>query len=70
MDKVIGRELEIYGSHGIQAHKYPQLFEMIETGKVDPSKLIGKKISLEEGAAALMEMDNFPGTGVMVIDRF
>ena len=70
MDKVIGRELEIYGSHGIQAHKYPQLFEMIETGKVDPGKLIGKKISLEEGAAALMEMDNFPGTGVMVIDRF
>lgn len=70
MDKVIGRELEILGSHGIQAHKYPQLFEMIETGKVDPGKLIGKKISLEEGAAALTEMDNFPGTGVMVIDRF
>lgn len=70
MDKVIGRELEIYGSHGIQAHKYPQLFEMIETGKVDPSKLIGKKVTLEEGAAALVQMDNFPGTGVMVIDRF
>ena len=70
MDKVIGRELEILGSHGIQAHKYPQLFEMIETGKVDPGKLIGKKISLEEGATALTEMDNFPGTGVMVIDRF
>ncbi len=70
MDKVIGRELEILGSHGIQAHKYPQLFEMIETGKVDPGKLIGKKITLEEGAVALTEMDNFPGTGVMVIDRF
>ncbi len=70
MDKVIARELEILGSHGIQAHKYPQLFEMIETGKVDPGKLIGKKISLEEGAVALTEMDNFPGTGVMVIDRF
>jgi alcohol dehydrogenase len=70
MDKVIGRELEIYGSHGIQAHKYPQLFEMIESGKVDPGKLIGKKITLEEGAVALTEMDSFPGTGVMVIDRF
>jgi alcohol dehydrogenase len=70
MDKVIGRELEIYGSHGIQAHKYPQLFEMIESGKVNPGKLIGKKITLEEAADALTEMDNFPGTGVMVIDRF
>jgi len=70
MDKVIGRELEIYGSHGIQAHKYPQLFEMIESGKVNPGKLIGKKITLEEAAVTLPQMDNFPGTGVMVIDRF
>jgi len=70
MDKVIGRELEIYGSHGIQAYKYPQLFEMIETGKVDPGKLIGQRVTLEEGAKFLMEMDNFPGTGVIVIDRF
>lgn len=70
MDKVIGRELEIYGSHGIQAHKYPQLFEMIESGKVDPGKLIGRKISLDEAAVALTEMDKFPGTGVTVIDQF
>ncbi len=70
MDKVIARELEILGSHGIQAHKYPQLFELIESGKVNPSKLIGKTITLEEGAVALTEMDSFQGTGVKVIDRF
>jgi len=70
MDKVIARELEIIGSHGIQAHKYPQLFELISSGRVDPKKLIGKKLSLEEGAAALTEMDSFIGTGVKVIDRF
>jgi alcohol dehydrogenase len=70
MDKVIGRELEIYGSHGIQAFKYPLLFEMIQSGKVDPSKLIGKTISLAEAAIALTEMDSFSGTGVKVIDRF
>jgi alcohol dehydrogenase len=70
MDKVIGHELEIYGSHGIQAFKYPLLFEMIQSGKVDPSKLIGKTISLAEAAIALTEMDSFSGTGVKVIDRF
>ncbi|MEI8132058.1 MAG: zinc-dependent alcohol dehydrogenase family protein [Leptolinea sp.] len=70
MDKVIARELEIYGSHGIQAYKYPLLFEMIQSGKVDPSKLIGKTINLEEAAVALTEMDNFTGLGVKVIDRF
>jgi alcohol dehydrogenase len=70
MDKVIARELEIYGSHGIQAYKYPQLFEMILSGKVNPAKLIGKTISLDEAVKALAEMDNFQGTGVTVIDRF
>jgi alcohol dehydrogenase len=70
MDKVIGRELEIYGSHGIQAFKYPQLFELIESGKVNPKLLIGKTITLNEAAVALTEMDSFQGTGVKVIDRF
>jgi alcohol dehydrogenase len=70
MDKVIGRELEIYGSHGIQAYKYPQMFEMIQSGKVNPSKLIGHTISLEEAALALTEMDSFAGIGMKVIDRF
>lgn len=70
MDKVIARELEIYGSHGIQAYKYPLLFEMIQSGKVNPSKLIGRTISLEEGAVALTEMDSFSGTGVKVINCF
>jgi alcohol dehydrogenase len=70
MDKVIARELEIYGSHGIQAYKYPLLFEMIQSGKVDPSRLIGQTISLEEAAVSLTEMDGFAGTGVKIIDRF
>jgi alcohol dehydrogenase len=70
MDKVIARELEIYGSHGIQAHKYPQLFDLILSGKVKPEKLVGKTITLDEGAVELTEMDNFQGIGVTVIDRF
>jgi alcohol dehydrogenase len=70
MDKVIGRELEILGSHGIQAYKYPQMFEMILSGQVNPSKLIGQTISLDDAAKALTEMDSFAGIGMKVINRF
>ncbi len=70
MDKVLANELEILGSHGIQAYKYELLLEMIKTGKVRPEKLIGKTISLEESLEALVNMDNFSDTGVTVIDRF
>ena len=70
MDRVISRELEILGSHGIQAYRYPPLFEMIRNEKLRPSLLVGKRISLEESLVALTQMDGFTGLGVTIIDRF
>jgi alcohol dehydrogenase len=70
MDKVIANELEILGSHGMQAHKYSALLAMIQAGKLFPEKLIGKTISLDESLDELANMDSFSGTGVTVIDSF
>jgi len=67
MDKVIAHEIEIRGSHGMQAHRYPAMMEMILAGRLQPQKLIGKTISLEETPAALMAMDRFQGAGISVI---
>ncbi len=67
---VIANELEIIGSHGMQAHKYAEMFRMIEQGKLEPKKLIGKTVSLEESIEELMNMNNFTGTGVTVINKF
>ncbi len=70
MGAVISNELEIIGSHGMQAHQYPPMLEMIKNGKLQPQKMIGKKVSLEAGVMELMDMDNFKNTGVTVIDTF
>ena len=70
MGNVIAHELEIIGSHGMQAHKYPEMLEMITTGKLQPEKLIGKTVTLEEGVEILKNMDQFKETGVTVINRF
>ena len=70
MDKVIANELEILGSHGIQAHRYSVLLAMIKSGKLHPEKLIGKTISLDESAVELSRMNNFSGIGVTVINKF
>lgn len=70
MDKVLANELEIVGSHGMQAHKYGEMLSMIEGGKLHPEKLIGKLISLEESLTELVNLDNYSGTGVKVITRF
>ena len=70
MDKVVANELEILGSHGIQAHRYGAILEMICAGKLDPSKLISRRVTLEEGMQELVTMDQFNGIGIAVIDRF
>jgi len=70
MDKIIANELEILGSHGMQAHQYPVLLSMIRAGKLFPEKLIRKTISIEESLDELINMDSFSGIGITVIDKF
>jgi len=70
MGKVIAHELEILGSHGMQAHRYGDMLAMIQSGKLSPEKLIGKTISLEQSIDALMNMDKFEAAGVTVVTKF
>ncbi len=70
MSKVIARELEILGSHGMQAHRYGAMLDMIQTGKLSPEKLVGQRISLERSIEALTSMDEFQGVGVTVVTEF
>jgi len=70
MDQVVARELEILGSHGMQAHRYPEMLAMIAAGKLQPDRLIAQTVNLEQGIAELQAMNRFETTGVTVIDRF
>jgi len=70
MSKVIVHELEILGSHGMQAHRYGAMLDMVWSGKLTPDRLVGKQISLGASSDALMNMNNFEGAGVKVIARF
>jgi alcohol dehydrogenase len=67
---VVANELEILGSHGMQAHRYPQMLEMIAAGVLQPERLIGRTIGLAGAADALVKMDRFAEVGVTVIDAF
>lgn len=69
-DLVVARELRIMGSHGMQAHRYPEMLAMIESGRLSPEKLVGRTISLDEAASALVSMGSVTGAGVTIIDRF
>jgi alcohol dehydrogenase len=70
LGKVLANELEIFGSHGMQAYRYAEMLQMIGAGKLAPERLIGDRISLDESIAALMSMNDFNSTGVTVITQF
>ena len=56
MEHVIGWELEILGSHGMQAHGIREMLDLISAGKLQPQRLIGKTVPLEEAPAELEAM--------------
>jgi len=70
MHQVIARELQIYGSHGMQANRYGDMLAMIVSGKLDPRAMIGKTIPLEDAPGELAKMGQFGAVGITVIARF
>jgi alcohol dehydrogenase len=70
MAKVIANELEILGSHGMQAHRYQKMLGMITDGRLSPEKLIGRTIDLQESIDVLVSMHEYGNSGVTVITRF
>ncbi len=70
MARIIAWELQILGSHGIQAFRYADILALIEAGKLRPQNLIRRRMKLADAPAALMDMDSFSGLGISVIDSF
>jgi len=66
MDRVIAQELELYGSHGMAASGYPRMLELVAAGRLDPSRLVGRVVGLDEAGEALATMDR-PGAGMTVV---
>ena len=70
MELVIAKELEIVGSHGLQAFEYERMLAMISDGELNPSMLIRQRVDLDQAAAALGQPGQLHVAGVTVIDRF
>ena len=70
LELVYARQIAIMGTRGIAAGRFPALFAMIASGRLQPARLVTKTIALEEAGSALAAMDSYAGAGITVIDRF
>ncbi|MFE4700426.1 zinc-dependent alcohol dehydrogenase family protein [Streptomyces sp. NPDC056738] len=68
MARVIALELELLGSHGMAAHAYPPLLELVRAGVLRPDLLVTSTIGLDAAPSALAAMGSAPGRGVTVVE--
>jgi alcohol dehydrogenase len=50
------------------AKDYPEMLALVASGALNPSILVKREISLEEGATALAELDNQAAGGITIIN--
>ena len=70
MARVAGWELELIGSHGMAASDFPAILGMVARGELNPEALVAREVGIEEGAAAIMAMDNGSSLGMTMVTSF
>jgi len=69
MDVVLAHELEIHGSHGMAAHEYPPMLDLIIAGRLQPERLVGRVVDLAQAGQALADLGAPAATvGMTVVD--
>ena len=70
IDIIVLKEVRIIGSLGMQAPNFSRMLHMVENRKLNPGKLVHRKIGLEEASGVLEAMDKFGTVGVTVISQY
>lgn len=69
-DEFVAKEIDFYGSLGLQPSRYPEMLDMIRTGKIDPTELVSETIDIHTVPDRLEAMTEFNTMGIPVCDEF
>jgi D-arabinose 1-dehydrogenase-like Zn-dependent alcohol dehydrogenase len=67
MGRVLSKELQILGSHGMAAHEYPAMLSLVAAGQLRPDLLVSRTVGLDAAGQALMDIGRTPGITVVEI---
>jgi alcohol dehydrogenase len=70
VDAMTMQEIDFHGSFGMPLVRYEELFNLIAEGTLEPSKIVGETLSLEELPETLASMDNYETIGIPVVTEF
>jgi D-arabinose 1-dehydrogenase-like Zn-dependent alcohol dehydrogenase len=70
MDMIVLNELEVRGSLGNPQSQYADLLDLVCTGRLKPTQLVSREVSLGDVASVLHDMDVFRTDGYVIITDF
>ncbi len=70
VDLIVLKELQLVGSSNMPVSRFPDLMRMVESGILQPEKMITKTVSIEEAADILVDMSEFKTPGLTVVNRW
>lgn len=70
VDLILFKELEIIGSLGMSTARYPAMLRMVESGKIQPGRLVQSTIHIEEAGDVLTSMATSSPPGMRVINQW
>ncbi len=68
MGRVISNELQLFGSHGIAAAAYPDVFDLIERKKIPLDRILGPRLRLDDVPVELPRIGQFQSLGIALVD--
>jgi D-arabinose 1-dehydrogenase-like Zn-dependent alcohol dehydrogenase len=70
IDVMMVKEVEFLSAFGMAAQRFDTMLAMIETGRLDPRRVVTRTVALSDASTVLASMATFDTQGVVVIDTF
>lgn len=70
VDLMVIKELEFIGSSNMPVTRFKAMLNMIESGVLQPEKMITRTVSIEEAADIIMDMEYYQTPGLTVVNQW
>ncbi|NHN41035.1 hypothetical protein G9C85_05210 [Halorubellus sp. JP-L1] len=70
VDAMVTGEREFYGSYGCPQVEYEEIFRMMDTGKLEPGRIVGDTVALEDVPGVVENLGEYDTVGIPVCTTF
>jgi len=70
VDLMVLKEITVVGTLGMQPQRYPTMLRMVESGKLNPGKLVSRTVPIEQAGDVLASMSQYGTLGATVVNQW